>query len=81
MLTNRCNSLRWRESNLDGSLNEERDHVSITRADFGANKNGDAGDLRVAGPLCAINAIMVGDCEMSDPTSCSGARERDGIAQ
>jgi hypothetical protein len=81
LLTNRCNSLRWRESNLDGALNEERDHVTITRSHFGTNKNGDAGDLRVAGTLRAVNAIMVGDCEMSDPASCSGARERDGIAQ
>ena len=80
MLTNRCNSLRWWESNLDGSLNEERDHVTITRAHFGTNKNGDAGDLRVACPLCAVYAIMVGDCEMGDAASCSGARERDGIA-
>jgi hypothetical protein len=81
LLTNRCNSLRWRESNLDGALNEERDHVSISRADFGTNKNGNVGDLRVACPLCAVNAIMVGDCEMGDAASCSGARERDGIAQ
>jgi hypothetical protein len=80
LLTNRCNSLRWWESNLDGALNEERDHVTITRAHFGTNKNGDAGDLRVTCPLCTVNAIMVGDCEMSDPASCSGARKRDGIA-
>jgi hypothetical protein len=81
LLTNRCNSLRWRESNLDGALNEERDHVSIARAHFGTNKNGNARDLRVACPLCAVNAIMVGDCEVGDPTSCSGARKRDWIAQ
>jgi hypothetical protein len=81
LFTNRCNCLRWRESNLDGALNEERDHVSITRADFGTNKNGNAGDLRIAGTLRAVNAIMVGDSKMGDAASCSGARERDGIAQ
>jgi hypothetical protein len=81
LLTNRCNSLRWWESYLDGALNEERDHVSISRADFGTNKNGNAGDLRVTCPFCAVNAIMVGDCEVGDPTSCSGARKRDWIAQ
>jgi hypothetical protein len=80
LLTNRCNSLRGWESNLDGSLNEERDHVTITRAHFGTNKNGDARDLRVARTLRTVNAIMVGDCEMSDPASCGGARKRDGIA-
>jgi hypothetical protein len=81
LLTNRCDGLRRRESNLDGSLNEERDHVTISRAHFGTNKDGDAGDLRVTCPLCAVNAIMIGDCEMGDAASCSGARERDGIAQ
>jgi hypothetical protein len=81
LLTNRCNSLRWRESNLDGALNEERDHVSISRADFGTNKNGNAGNLRVTCPLCAVNAIMVGDCEMGDAASRGGARKRDWIAQ
>jgi hypothetical protein len=81
LLSNCCSGLRWWESNLDRALNEECDHVTIPRAHLGANDDGDAGYLRVASTLRTVNAIMIGDCEMGDPAFCSGARERDGIAQ
>jgi hypothetical protein len=81
LLTDRCSGLRWWEPSLDGALNEERDQVAITRAHFGANKDGDAGGLRIARTLRTVNAIMVGNCEMGDSSSCSGTRERDWIAQ
>jgi hypothetical protein len=81
LLTNRCNSLRWRESNLDRALNEERDHVTITRAHFGTNKDGDARDLRVTCTLCTVNTIVIRDGKMRDPARGGGACQRDGVAQ
>jgi hypothetical protein len=81
LLTNSCDCLRWRQANLNGTLNEERNEISSSSSHFGPHQDGDPGDLRITRTLCSVNTIVIRDGKMRDPARGGGACQRDGVAQ